>query len=432
MQRDARRGAHHGRAEGRRRRAHDRGAPRRERREAARDRGSDSPPAGSTRTPGRWTSPTRRRPRRSATEFRAWLDAHLTDEFAVTARRLARGRARHAELATLRAWNRDARRRAATRRSRGPRSTAGAARASWSRSSTPRRCTAPSAPGTLNLLGLSNIAPAIIEHGTEEQKQSLLPRMLRGDDIWCQGFSEPDAGSDLASLRTTRGARRRRLGRQRAEDLEHARPPRQLVRAARAHRSGRSEAQGHHVPARRHDAAGRRGAAAHHDHRRAASSTRSSSPTCASRRRRLLGPVERGLARRDDDARVRARRRREAAPRDCVARSQRLLDLARATVLRRRSHRGRRPGAPPAAGARLPRGRAAQAGVATARSRASCTAARSAPRASIAKLVWSETEQHLGEVAADVLGPDANERHAGARDRVDSRGRTPSPAAPPR
>jgi len=58
------------------------------------------------------------------------------------------------------------------------------------------------APGTLNPLGLSNIAPAIIEHGTDDQKRTLLPRMLRGDDIWCQGFSEPNAGSDLASLRT--------------------------------------------------------------------------------------------------------------------------------------------------------------------------------------------------------------------------------------
>ena len=56
------------------------------------------------------------------------------------------------------------------------------------------------APGTLNPLGLSNIAPAIIEHGSDEQKRTLLPRMLRGDDIWCQGFSEPNAGSDLASL----------------------------------------------------------------------------------------------------------------------------------------------------------------------------------------------------------------------------------------
>src|SRR6516165_1559360 len=58
------------------------------------------------------------------------------------------------------------------------------------------------APGAINVLGLSNIAPAIIEHGTNDQKRTLLPPMLRGDDIWCQGFSEPDAGSDLASLRT--------------------------------------------------------------------------------------------------------------------------------------------------------------------------------------------------------------------------------------
>ncbi len=58
------------------------------------------------------------------------------------------------------------------------------------------------APGTLNPLGISNIAPAIIQHGSEEQKAHFLPRMLRGDDIWCQGFSEPNAGSDLASLQT--------------------------------------------------------------------------------------------------------------------------------------------------------------------------------------------------------------------------------------
>jgi alkylation response protein AidB-like acyl-CoA dehydrogenase len=58
------------------------------------------------------------------------------------------------------------------------------------------------APAALNPIGLANIAPSIIAWGTEEQKRTLLPRMQRGDDIWCQGFSEPEAGSDLASLRT--------------------------------------------------------------------------------------------------------------------------------------------------------------------------------------------------------------------------------------
>jgi alkylation response protein AidB-like acyl-CoA dehydrogenase len=57
-------------------------------------------------------------------------------------------------------------------------------------------------PIPLNVIGLNNIGPAIMHYGTDAQKHDLLPRMVRADDIWCQGMSEPEAGSDLASLRT--------------------------------------------------------------------------------------------------------------------------------------------------------------------------------------------------------------------------------------
>jgi alkylation response protein AidB-like acyl-CoA dehydrogenase len=58
------------------------------------------------------------------------------------------------------------------------------------------------APEGINVIGTELVGPVLLAVGTEEQKRHYIPRILKVDDVWCQGFSEPNAGSDLAALKT--------------------------------------------------------------------------------------------------------------------------------------------------------------------------------------------------------------------------------------
>ena len=185
------------------------------------------------------------------------------------------------------------------------------------RRSSSRRSPGPRRRRTSACIGLGMAGPTIIARGTDEQKARYLAPLLSAEEIWCQGFSEPGAGSDLAGVRTTRAVRD-------GDDCvvngqkvwSSLRAHRRLVHPARPHRPGRDQHAGLTYLLVDMHAPGRRGAAAAADHRRRRSSTRSSSPTCAFRRE----PPRRArwrLAGRDDDAAARARhpRLRAAPPR---------------------------------------------------------------------------------------------------------------------
>jgi alkylation response protein AidB-like acyl-CoA dehydrogenase len=131
-----------------------------------------------------------------------WLEANLTPEVVEAGRTGLHGQG---DLELVRDWNHRL-------------ADAGWAAISWPTEHGGRGATvaeqlayhevmvAAEAPGPLNVIGVANIAPAIMAFGRPDQKERFLGPMLRGDEIWCQGMSEPDAGSDLASLRTRAAA----------------------------------------------------------------------------------------------------------------------------------------------------------------------------------------------------------------------------------
>jgi alkylation response protein AidB-like acyl-CoA dehydrogenase len=129
-------------------------------------------------------------------EFRAWLEANVPKDWSSW-----REKPLEESFPYLRAWQRKLQ-------------EAGWAAVSWPREYGGRSATLMQqaifweemarveAPPMANALGLGLIGPTIIAFGTYAQKKRFIPKILSAEEIWCQGFSEPNAGSDLASLQT--------------------------------------------------------------------------------------------------------------------------------------------------------------------------------------------------------------------------------------
>ena len=198
-------------------------------------------------------------------DVRGWLEANLPDD--LRGRAFAASRADRDEVRKLRAWQKRM-------------CEAGYVGLDWPREFGGRGATIvdmvilyqemarAESPQLVNRGGVSMLGPTLMKYGTPAQQRRHLSKILTADELWCQAFSEPNAGSDLANLQT-RGVR----------DGDHFVVNGQKVWTsmahvadwcflARAHRPHRRQAQGHQLPAGRHEDAGDHGAAAAPAHRR--------------------------------------------------------------------------------------------------------------------------------------------------------------------
>ncbi|WP_327355377.1 acyl-CoA dehydrogenase family protein [Streptomyces sp. NBC_01304] len=134
-------------------------------------------------------------------EARAWLDEHLAGDFAA-----ARGRggpgSEHEGGEARRAWERELGKGGwiglGWNAEFGNRVAGLTQQVVWAEEYARAK-----APGRYGHIGENLLAPTLLAYGSEEQKARFLPPIARGEELWCQGYSEPDAGSDLAGLRTS-------------------------------------------------------------------------------------------------------------------------------------------------------------------------------------------------------------------------------------
>src|SRR4051794_33009063 len=128
-------------------------------------------------------------------EVRAWIDANLSDEI----------RGRRGGAARFEEWGREWSQKLGESGYAAiswPKEYGGGGAAYSRQAILLEELAKAQAPGHINVIGLGMAGPTIIARGTGEQKTRYLPRILDASEIWCQGFSEPGAGSDLAAVRT--------------------------------------------------------------------------------------------------------------------------------------------------------------------------------------------------------------------------------------
>lgn len=132
-------------------------------------------------------------------EFRRWLEQHLPLEWRGRRHHAHGGDPRPEEVALLRRWRR-------TLAEHGwsgvdwPVEYGGRGATVVERMICDQELARARAPHNIAVVGMDIVAPILMHHGTPEQRQRFLPGIRTGDEIWCQGFSEPNAGSDLAAL----------------------------------------------------------------------------------------------------------------------------------------------------------------------------------------------------------------------------------------